>query len=202
MKKHGLMLFLGMTLFAAACNKDDNDDMPAPAQLETKTVNFLVPSSPVATMKLFSFKNGAGVSSADSASNKWDFAMRFEKIFVNSHASGPGNAAVQILDQPFDDVKLAPESGYAYDTTATQLAVKGSDWYVYNSANHTFAPKAGKTFVFRTADEKYTKMEILKALPVDADGNEVTPPTFPAQIKYELRYTYQPDGSRNFVANP
>jgi len=149
--------------------------------------------------KLFSFKSGAEVPATDSASHKWDFSMRFEKVFVNSHASGPGNAGVQILNMPFEDVKMAPEAGYAYDTSGSQLAIKGSDWYIYNPTDHSFSPKAGKTFVFRTADDKYAKMEMIQAQPVDADGNLVTPPTLPTQIKYELRYTYQPDGTKNFV---
>jgi hypothetical protein len=124
--------------------------------------------------------------------------MRFETFIVNSNASGPGNAGVQIVNQPFEAVAAAPESGYKYDTTAAQKAIKGTDWYIYNAATRTFSPIAGKTFLFRTATNKYAKLEVLSADPADDNGNPVVPPTRPTKIKYKIRFAYQASGTRDF----
>ena len=186
-----------MTVFAVAalvsCTKEDK---PTPAAVSS--VDFLVSGTSVGAHDLFSFQTGARVANADSISTKWDFGMRFEKIIVNSNASGPGTAGVQVINGTFESVVEAPASGYAYDTTASQLAVKGPQWYIYNSATRTFAPIAGRTFVFKTARNTYAKMEILSADPADDNGNPVVPPTRPTRIKYKLRFAHQTSGSRTF----
>jgi hypothetical protein len=186
-----------MTVFAVAalvsCTKDDK---PTPAVVTS--VDFLVSGTSVGAHDLFSFETGARVANTDSISTKWDFGMRFEKIIVNSNASGPGSAGVQVLNGTFESVLEAPTTGYAYDTTGTQLAVKGPQWYIYNSTTRTFAPIAGKTFVFKTARNTYAKMEILSADPADDNGNLVVPPTRPTKIKYKIRFAHQTSGSRTF----
>ena len=196
-----LLLPLTVLVVLNSCKKDE--PVVVPAIVQTKT--FLVSGSPVGAFNLWGFNTNAPVANTDSVSNNWDFGMRFEKIIVNSNSSGPGNAGVQILNVPFNDVTLAPETGYAYDTTSTQLAVRGPDWYTYNSQTRSFAPITGKTFVFRTAASlpvfrsvKYAKLEFLTADPADDNGNPVTPPTRPTKIKYTFRYAYQPTGLRNF----
>jgi len=186
-----------MTVFAVAalvsCTKEDK---PTPAAVSS--VDFLVSGTSVGAHDLFSFQTGARVANTDSISTKWDFGMRFEKIIVNSNASGPGTAGVQVINGTFESVVEAPATGYAYDTTASQLAVKGPQWYIYNSATRTFAPIAGRTFVFKTARNTYAKMEILSADPADDNGNPVVPPTRPTRIKYKLRFAHQTSGSRTF----
>lgn len=186
-----------MTVFAVAalvsCKKEDK---PTPAVVTS--VDFLVSGTSVGPHDLFSFETGARVANPDSVSTKWDFGMRFEKFIVNSNASGPGSAGVQVLNSTFESVLEAPATGYAYDTTAAQLAVKGAQWYIYNSTTRTFAPIAGKTFVFKTARNTYAKMEVLSADPADDNGNPVVPPTRPTKIKYKLRFAHQASGSRTF----
>lgn len=189
-----LLMPLTVLVVLNSCQKDDPVILPAIVQTKT----FLVSGSPVGAFNLWGFNTNAPVANTDSISSNWDFGMRFERIIVNSNASGPGNAGVQILNTAFDNVANAPETGYAYDTTSTQLAVKGTDWYTYNPTTRTFAPIAGKTFVFRTATSKYAKLEFLTAEPADDNGNLVTPPTRPTKIKYTFRYAYQPSGLRNF----
>lgn len=199
MKKTALTLFAGLALMATSCKKDKNEPTPQPQPTETKTAYLTTTANPAAGGYTgFNFATGAEVNPVDASATNWDFALLFVTMKVNSNASGAGQAGVQILNQPLAEVMEAPESGYAYDTTATQLAVKGSAWYTYNPSNHTFAPIAGKTFVFKTADGKYAKMEMIEALPVDNDGNVVTPPTMPSKIKYKINYNYQADGSRKF----
>ncbi len=186
------LAILSSTVLLVSCVKDK----PIPAVVVTKDI--LVNGSPTGgAFYLYSFENGQ-VLNTDSATNKWDFAIRFEKIIVNSNASGPGTASVQIVDGVFDTYITAPSTNYAYDTTTTKLAVKGADWYNYDAVTRTFAPKAGKIFVFKTNANKYAKLEILSADPTDDNGNAVVPPTRPTKIKYKIRTALQNDGTRNF----
>ena len=178
----------------SGCEKEQQS-IPA----KVNSITFLVNGSATSgSHNFFSFIKEAEVSVVDSASTGWDFAMRFEAFLVNNTSSGPGNAGVLILNQSFDSVMIAPVSGYKTDTSLAQRAIKPADWYVYNSVTRTFAPIAGRTFVFRTAQGRYAKMEILSADPADNNGNPVAPPTRPTRIKYSLRIAYQPNGSRNF----
>ena len=191
MKYKNLLFALSIAIVTVSCEKTKI----TPASLET--IDFLVNgSSRSGNHSFFSFADGAEVSYLDSNSTKWDFAMRFETFLINSNASGPGNAGVQILNKPFDEVYIAPEDGYKYDTTIAQKAIKATDWYKYE--NFTLSPIVGKTFVFRTAVNKYAKMEVITAEPTDNDGAPVVPPTRPTKIKYKIRYAYQENGSRNF----
>jgi hypothetical protein len=188
------VLAAAILFLAVSCKKDEK---PTPATVAT--IDFLVNgSASQGNYDFFSFSNGARAAAKDSNSTAWDFAMRFETFIVNSNASGPGNAGVQILNTPFDNVTVAPESGYKYDTTTAQKAIKGSDWYIYNATTRTFAPIAGRTFVFRTATNNYAKLEVLSADPADDAGNLVVPPTRPTKIKYKIRFAYQPANTRNF----
>jgi hypothetical protein len=195
MKRSIYLSALAMMLLLAACTKEEVAEVPS----SDKTIEFLVNGNPSGgNYTLFSFEKGGAVPSADSNSLKWDFGLRFETFIINSKASGPGNAFVQILNQPYSAVTSAALSGYKFDTTASQKAIKGLEWYTYNAIARQFSPIAGKTFVFVTANGKYAKMEVLKADPADNNGNPVTPPTRPTRIKYTLRYFYQKNGSPNF----
>lgn len=192
--KYSVLCFAAMMMLIVSCKKDSKQ---TPATVAT--IDFLVNGSATqGNHDFFSFSTGAKVAASDSNSTKWDFAMRFETFLVNSNASGPGNAGVQVLNAAFDAVKTAPESGYKVDTTVARRAIKGTDWYIYNSTTRTFAPIAGKTFVFRTATNNFAKLEILSADPADDNGNLVVPPTRPTKIKYKIRYAYQPNGKRDF----
>jgi hypothetical protein len=192
--KYSVLAAMIVLMTAVGCKKE-KDSKPA----TVASIDFLVNGSPTqGNYDFFSFANGAKVAASDSNSTKWDFAMRFETMIVNSKASGPGNAGVQVLSQPFDAVITAPETGYRFDTTSAQKAIKGSEWYVY--IDRSFAPIAGKTFVFRTATNKYAKLEIVSADALDAAGNVLSPQSTqrPTTIKYRIRFAYQADGTRNF----
>lgn len=195
MDKRNVIFAVLMIVVFASCKKDTTD--PKPAEINTK--DFLVNGDPSGgNYNFFSFANSAEINEADSASSKWDFAIRFETFIVNSNASGPGNAGVQIINQPFDAITTAPANSYRYDTTVSQKAIKGADWYTYNPTTRSFSPIAGKTFVFRTATGKYAKLEMISADPADDLGNLVIPPTRPTKIKYKIRVAYQGDGSLAF----
>lgn len=192
--KTASVVFAAILFLAVSCKKEDK---PTPATVAT--IDFLVNGSATqGNYDFFSFTNGTKVAASDSNSTKWDFAMRFETFIVNSNSSGPGSAGVQVLNQIFDAVTSAPETGYKYDTAVAQKAIKGTDWYTYNPTTRSFSPIAGKTFVFRTATNNYAKLEVLSADPTDDNGNLVVPPTRPTKIKYKIRFAYQASGKRDF----
>ena len=193
--KLSVLAFAALTIGIISCKKD-NDKTP----VDTKVTVIDSISAPFGATKpytFFSFKDSAVVANSDSATTKWDFGVRYVSIIVNSHASGPGNAGVILQPGIYDNFTAAPESGYAYDTTASQPAINTglhTGWYHYDPADptHTFYPISGQFFVFKTADNHYAKMEILSVGYADFVGQ--TPET----LIYKFRYTYQADGSRNF----
>lgn len=184
-------LFIAMGIGLSSCEKDY-------VPTEVKTTDILTDVNPqTGKYTYFSFKNGNVVAETEAQTANWDFGIKFTTFIVNSGVSGPGEGGVLIQSGVFDEILEAPETGYLTDETGN-LAIKDGEWYDYNPQTHTFAPKAGKVFIFKTADGKYAKMELLSATPTDSNGNTVTPPTFPTKIKYTLRYVYQEGGSRKF----
>lgn len=179
-----------ITLILASCKKDSTTVQPLPTTTKTKsiTVNF----SPSSAFTFFSFKDTSVVANSDSATTKWDFALRLTTFLVNSNSSGPGSGGAILLNTPYDNVTTAPASGYAYDTTASQRAIKDGSWYDYNPVTHVFTPKAGQTFIFRTANGHYAKMELL------AVDYEPFTGMVPQRLIYTFRYIYQPNTNSSF----
>lgn len=192
MKRTNQVALLGVAVLVfmlAACNKDDAA-YPIPAV--TKSDTLLVKFSNSSTFAFYSFKNGKLVANADSATTKWDFGLRRTTFILNSYAYGPGNAAAQLSNQLYSDILSAPETGYAYDTTTSQKAIKDGSWYNYDPITHSFSPKAGQTFIFRTADNFYVKMELTAV-----DYEPFVGPS-PTNLVYRFRYTYQGNGTKVF----
>lgn len=177
-----------MILILSSCSKDDVPAVTTVEKTDSVKVNFSSNSS----FTFFSFKNGGLVANTDSATTKWDFGLRFTTFVLNSNAYGPGSAAAILQNSIYSNVAAAPSTGYAYDTTASQKGIKDGSWYDYNPTTHAFTPKAGKTFIFRTADNHYVKMELLAV-----DYEPFVGPT-PVRLIYRFRYTYQANGSVNF----
>jgi hypothetical protein len=184
---------MSVMVLAVSCKKDKF----VAAVVEQKEI-LVNGSATTGNFLLYNLESGTVVANSDSASNKWDFGIRFEKFIINSNASGPGTASVQIVSGVFDSYSTAPSTKYAYDTTSTKLAIKGSDWYTYDPITRSFAPKAGKIFIFKTCNNKYAKLEILSADPTDDNGVAVVPPTRPTKIKYKFRKAVQANGSNVF----
>ncbi|MBS1553508.1 MAG: HmuY family protein [Bacteroidetes bacterium] len=193
--------------FLESCKSSD----PAPVTLTGTTVKDLAADPPSGgynptngqpigvTRKytLFNFKTGAIIANADSATAKWDIGFNGTTIIVNGGTSGPGNASALVFTGLFDDLSVAPDGGYAQDnknsTTAPYAIPRGSGkgWYLYDPATNIITPKAGVVLVFKTADAKYAKAEILsyyKGAP--AAPSNTTPDRY-----YTFRYLYQADGS-------
>lgn len=190
MKKSIIYATAVITIAFASCSKDKTDMTPLPTTVKTKSITVNFSSSSAFTF--FSFRDTAVIANADSASSKWDFALRLTTFLVNSNASGPGNGGVILQDALYDNVTMAPASGYAYDTSSSQRAIKDGSWYDYNPATHSFVPKAGKTFIFRTADGHYAKMELLSVAYEPFVG------PVPQRLIYNFRFTYQPNNDNKF----
>jgi HmuY protein len=151
----------------------------------------------------FSFKTGAVVSEADSATNKWDLGFKGTTIIVNSPTSGPGTAVVQIINGIFDELIEAPLDGYKSDdkNATVKNAIptgSGNGWYTATGGAPgtptVVKPIAGKIIVVKTSDGRYAKMEILsyyKDAPTSPTGTE------PSRY-YTFRYVYQPNDTKTF----
>ena len=175
---------LGAMIMMSSCSKDSTTTVNSVQKTDSLKVNF----SSTAPFAFFSFKDGTMVANTDSASTKWDFGLRLTTFILNSHTYGPGDAGAILQTALYDDVTAAPDNGYAYDTTASQKAIKDGSWYNYNPTTHAFAPKAGQTFIFRTADDHYVKMELLAV-----DYEPFVGPA-PVRLIYRFRYNYSTTG--------
>lgn len=188
MKPLSLLIFI--VVVVASCT---TKDVPLTPTVVSGIKTISVPFSSASAFTLFRFSDSTVVANTDSVSSKWDFGLRFTTFIVNSYAGGPGNAAAILNNATFDATTTAPTTGYAYDTTTTQRAIKDGSWYDYNAATRTFAPKAGKVFLFKTADgAHYAKMELLSVDYAPFVG------MYPTTLLYKFRYTYQANGSTTF----
>ena len=202
-----LLLFASVTMSFMGCSKSD----PAPALTAVTFKNLAAdpPSGgynptngqPIGVTKkyaLFSFKTGAIVANTDSASTKWDIGFNGTNIIINSGTSGPGSAAAQVVSGIFSNLVIAPNDGYLQDnksaTPASYAITRGSGkgWYNYDPASNLITPIAGKVLVLKTADGKYTKMEIVSYY-LDAP---IAPTSSTKDRYYTFRYLYQPDGTQ------
>ncbi len=192
MKKAIKLGFFASILFAtlASCKKDDGTQVTLITKTDSIKVNFGTAGGN--TFTFFNFKEGKVIANTDSATANWDFGIRFTTFLVNSNSSGPGNAGVILQNSIYSNVTVAPDAGYAYDTTTTQRAIKDGSWYNYNPTTRTFSPKAGQTFIFKSAQGFYVKMELL------ATDYEPFIGTTPLKLIYKFRYTYQASGAKAF----
>ena len=201
-QKLSIIALSSIVLFAS-CKKDEVT-VKEPAKAETVKDLAADPTTvsstgqPVSAGKytFFSFKNGT-LTSADSASNKWDVAFKGTTILTNGGTSGVGQGGASILNGIFDEIKEIPASVTFNQDTKTVLAIPtgaGKGWYNYDAPNNIISPIAGKVLLIKTADGKYAKMEILsyyKGAPATATGS------IPSRY-YTFRYDYQPDGTEKF----
>ncbi len=116
----------------------------------------------------FSLKSGGEVSITDPAtSTAWDLASDFVTIYTNGGTSGPGQGAAVLYESTvFDSVDMAPQGGYLADDSLAipdpEWAI-GDSWYTYDFMTHSLSLNAGNTYVLRTANGKYAKLEFVQA---------------------------------------
>ncbi|NML37922.1 hypothetical protein HHL17_12020 [Chitinophaga sp. G-6-1-13] len=183
---------LTVAALLSSCSKKDDQAAPQkPTIVSTTAVNIDADVANKGSFTLYSLADNKVVPNSDSATSKWDIGFRATTIIVNGGVSGPGSAAAQVVSGVYNDLILAPESGYATDAAATKAITA---WYTYNMDTHIISPIAGKFIVLKTASGKYAKLEVTsyyKDAPV--------PPTATSVSRYyHFRYVLQADGTRNF----
>lgn len=194
----------------ASCQKDD----PAPVTILSETVSNLpadpptggydpMSGQPIGVTKkftLFSFKTGAVVANADSATAQWDLGFNGTTIITNSGTSGPGTAGAQVVNGIFDELIAAPEDGYGTDDKTTVPATyaiprgSGNGWYNYNPATNVISPIAGRVIIVKTSEGKFAKMEILSYY----KDSPAAPSSTDIDRHYSFRYVYQSGTGINF----
>ena len=193
MKRQILIAAVAIATAVTSCKKDDNNNTsPLVTISGVKTIS--VPFSTSASYTFFRFSDSSIIANTDSATSKWDFGLRQATFIVNSHASGVGSAGVSIQSNTFTSIATAPATGYAYDTTAANLAISNyTVWATYNKTTNAFVPNPNTTFVFKTADGgHYAKMEILAVDYAPFTGY------VPVTLLYKIHYSYQANGSTTF----
>ena len=203
--RFALLTLSGATLVFSACSKDDNDNEVKPAEaLKTETASNLAPTPSAPTTgqpstprhyAFYSFATKSAVAYTDSATTKWDLAVRGTDILINGGSSGPGQGGAIVKEGLFSEITTAPTTDYKVDAPGALAITKGSGkgWYNYNNTTHVVTPIAGRVLLIRTATGKYAKVEIVsyyKDAPATPAGTE------PSGY-YTFRYVYQPDGSTN-----
>lgn len=151
---------------------------------------------------LYSLETNKVIPNADSATTKWDIGFRGTTIITNSGVSGPGNGGAFVFVGTFEDLSAVPaDSTFRTDVSATNLAITAASnrgWYVYNPVANLITPIPGRVLVFRTATQKYAKLEVLNYY----KGGVTPAATAPDAEKifkqryYTFRFLYQPDGSK------
>ena len=164
--------------------------------------------------KSFYFKLSTKTQSWDSSntfkkSNNWDLAFTDiynALVYVNNGTTegpgygGPGKGLIIAVDSPYSKVTTAPNEA---TMTTNNLRFAGWDgypqpantgWYFYSLNTHLAIPIKNRTFIIRTAEGKYAKLELINVY----QGN---PPTvtdlyWPAPY-FTFRYYVQEDGSQN-----
>ncbi|MEM9023411.1 MAG: HmuY family protein, partial [Bacteroidota bacterium] len=150
---------------------------------------------------LFNLSSGEIIPIADSATNRWDIGFKGTTIILNGGISGPGSVTGQVMQTDFNDLMVAPASGYASDD-ASGLAVPsgtGNGWYNYvGPPTHIIEPIDGRTVVVQTNNGNFAKISLTSYYAGNPDLSQYTVhPPFEPSSHYTFRYFVQPDGSDN-----
>ncbi|MGD1894546.1 MAG: HmuY family protein [Cyclobacteriaceae bacterium] len=200
-----LALFSSLLVFTSC---DDEDDTAPVVDIEAVTVEDIQTAgtrqAPDPTF--FDLESGEVVDDSRAGTNDWDIAFDNTTILINSGISGPGSVEAQVLEQGFDNIEEAPESGYQQDTESS-LAIpsgSGNGWYNYTSdtrPTNAILPILGRTIVLRTNEGHYAKMEILSWYQGNPDPSTEEFANFdtrPESRYFTFRYALQTNGSRQF----
>jgi hypothetical protein len=199
------MVILGLT----SCSNDD-DTTPLLEIASEQVINLHAPQTtdfstnpPTTSGNFVKFDFSTGTIT--TSETDWDIAFRGTTILVNGGASSgiaeeptrTGNAGAYIVDNTFANVTSVTETSFLQDST-TGLAIttgSGNGWYTYDGSNPSapkITPTPGKVIIFRTADNKYAKVEILSYY---KDSPTIVTPDIAANDSryYTFNYVYQPN---------
>jgi hypothetical protein len=210
------VLLLVLTSLAASCKKETEQP---PLEDGASVVITDLPGDTTASMSggggtafrtlyfNFAAKTAVSISDADKPTTKWDLAFTGpynSEVYVNAGSyefnpgyGGPGKGAVVIVEKAYDEVIEAPSEESFTGSDIKKIgwdAGNGQGWFFYSLSNHIMVPVKNRTFVLRTADGKYAKLQLINAY----KGNPpvVTDLFWPAPY-FTFKYFVQGDGSRN-----
>jgi HmuY protein len=202
MKKNVLNLVCLTTMALAtftSCKKESTT--PAVPLTTTSKTNFV--SDPAINnnhFAFFSLERNEAVAVSDSATNKWDIAIRSTTILTNGGTSGPalGGAFVQRAVSFDTYATISKDSTFRTDLNTTPAYAiptgSGNGWYNYNATTNIISPIPGNIIIVRTATGKFAKLEILSYY---KDAPTTPTPTDVSRY-YTFRFIYQPNGTKSF----
>ncbi|MES2454660.1 MAG: HmuY family protein [Bacteroidota bacterium] len=210
-----LALFL-VSVTMSACTREEvkpelQDDKSVVIKDLPGDVGNTVGSGNEFTPFYFSLKTSAKVDSAKKNSNEWDiaFTKEYNSLIVANNGTaigtpgygGTGKGSILIAEKPYNQVTQAPAdseftanglSGFGWDSG------NGVGWFFYDLKTHIAVPVKNRTFIIRTADGYYAKLEMVsmyKGAPATVSDLNWPAPYF------TFRYYLQTDGSRNLTTN-
>jgi hypothetical protein len=192
-------IFIFIILVLSSCKEETiiEPSPPSGSSLPIDTIkNLNADTANTGAFTYFSLRTKTIITGQDTLSNLWDVAFRGTTIWINGGPArfGQGGAFIQRLSN-FDTVSAAPVSGYAVDSSDTQLAIptgSGNGWYNYDGGTNTIFPIQGTVLIIKTAGGKYSKLEIMSYY-----KNSIPFPN-PDPVNYRwytFRYSLQTDGS-------
>jgi len=151
-------------------------------------------SDPANKFSYFNFATGAVVEIQDSeaeVSNAWDIAFKRNNIIVNANTAKAALVAIQ--DDFYDDAGKAVKATFVNATAASEAqafiditaagisevefkadAAKpalGSDWYIYNSQNHSVSANTDNFFLLQNAEQDNVSIFNVKEIATAASGH-------------------------------
>ena len=200
MKTIKFLTLLLASISFIACDSDSNDLLPV---VSIAVEDLHAPQEggmgqPISgPFTKFDFDTGMETESETD----WDIAFRASDIIVNGGASmgttdeptRNGDAGVYIVTGTMADVTEVDVSLFTQDSGNGYAIMSGSGngWYTYaGPPTFLITPTAGRILVFKTADGKFAKVEILSYY----QGAPENPDAFTDQSRYyTFNYVYQPN---------
>jgi hypothetical protein len=212
--KKGIYM-IGLIITLASCSKETetatSNNTPTSSitvkNLAADTIIGLTPQGipfGAGRFSFYSLETNKIIPTSDSATSKWDIGFRGTTIIINGGNSGPGLGGGFVFVGLYNNLSAVPaDSTFRVDNAPSSYAITaGSNrgWFVYDAINNLVNPIPGRVLLIRTASGKYAKLEILNYY----KGGVTPPATASDAIKlseqryYTFRYTFQPNGSKNF----
>jgi hypothetical protein len=200
MKTIKFLTLLLVSMSFIACDSDSNDLLPV---VSIAVEDLHAPQEggmgqPISgPFTKFDFDPGMETESETD----WDIAFRASDIIVNGGESmgttdeptRNGDAGVYIVTGTMADVTEVDVSLFTQDSGNGYAIMSGSGngWYTYaGPPTFLITPTAGRILVFKTADGKFAKVEILSYY----EGAPENPDAFTDQSRYyTFNYVYQPN---------
>lgn len=196
-----LTIALAMTSFIACDNDSDSDDTIPVVSITVEDLHAPQQGGqgqPISgAFTKFDFDLGMETDSETD----WDIAFRATDIIVNGGMSmgttdepdRTGDAGAYIATGTMEEITEVDINLFTQDSDSGYAIMSGSGngWYTYTGPpTFLITPTPGKILVFKTADGKYAKVEILSYY----EGAPVDPDAFTDQSRYyTFNYVYQPN---------